>query len=720
MAWRIVVTGSRTDGDKRAATKDAVEAWFVDRGVPRFVEEYSIRRRLTVLVAPLSVVAAAQIAAAALLSLKTWQVALAPAVVVALAAPILPVVRAGLDPRPTGRKDRTIGWPRAVLRLLPLAILAVGVAFWVPADKPQWELCVDGVVMLSALLAAGMLLREEIWICDKPSMPRMRVGLFAWVVLAVVVFALEGSPVDGFQTQTLGTLPPSAPQALPVLPILLFAWALALALSRGAAEPSDDTLDGVARSRNILGLSPMLVVVLGFETAVLPGTLPAPWAATVPVVALCVLFAWSLRRSAGQPPDWTAKQIKRSTSRLRQLGRSRLSQLGLSRDGVLWLVILAYALAYPIVAEISGQESFLVSLGINVAYLIIASFVVFYGLDRVAVWAIDKLRTDKKDLLLGLVRGLPLLLVFSALFIMTTELWQAAVDMEDLEYLALLGALVGLIAVFLLISAEREFNRNCRFRGWADVNRAARRVKPFDDDIDDLEDRLRRVLAEAGVVERHTRETPPDTHEKLDQTVRDLLDEAALLDDAGEATREDEPDLKLSRSQKVNGLAVVLVYQALIFVPVFIAVFVVFWFVGRNTVSDDLLKNWIYGDSAVPEAYPSFHDQSWYSEPWTRMAGFLAVFSLLYFAVSVLSNEQLRKEFFAAADEGIRQRLAMRLIYAVQLGAWGLDAPEDSRSKTRVLMDRARTRAATRALRSPVPSAEPRDARPTRRSRRPR
>jgi hypothetical protein len=116
------------------------------------------------------------------------------------------------------------------------------------------------------------------------------------------------------------------------------------------------------------------------------------------------------------------------------------------------------------------------------------------------------------------------------------------------------------------------------------------------------------------------------------------------------------PELDLNRSQRVNAGAVVLVYQALIFAPVFVAVFVVFLLVGRAAVSDDLLKNWIYGDNAKPEDHASFHTLPFLSEPWTRMAFFLAVFSLLYFAVSVLTNEQLRREFFAGADEGIRQR----------------------------------------------------------------
>jgi hypothetical protein len=687
----IDVTDSPQEPEQGACRPREVEAWFVDRGVPRFVEGYSIRHRLSALVAPLSIVAASQIVAAALLSLKTWQVAIAPALVVALALPILPVVRAGLDPR--SRETRR---DHPFLRVLPLAVGAVSVALLLPAHDPQWDLCVDGLVMLSALLAAGMLMREEIWTFNKRSMPPMRFTLFALVVLAVLVFALEGSPIRPFGTKTLGTLPPSAPQALPALPILAVALLLAWALSRRALEATHVSLEGAVRTRNLLGLSPILVVVLGFETAVLPGTVSAALSAIAPVVVLVVLVvlvAWSLPTFGGRSPDCPAQQIRTSTSRVRLRLRRR------SREGLLALVIPAYLLAYPIVAQLSGQETFLVSLAINFAYLVVAWFVVFYGLDRVAVWAIGKLKTDKKELVLGLVRGLPLLLVFSALFIMTTELWQAAVGMDNLEYYGLLAALAGLIALFVLMSSVRELVRHCRFRGWADVSRAARRIKPPDDNVAELEDTLRRVLVETGLAQPASNEQPAPA--QLDPKIVTLLKETASVDEDGDAQRDHKPELKLNRSQKINALAVVLVYQALIFAPVFAAVFVVFLLAGRATVSDDLLKNWIYGDNARPEDHASFHALPFFTEPWTRMAFFLAVFSLLYFAVSVLSSEQLRREFFAAADEGIRQRLAVRLLYQEQLPRWAPDAPQQTTSKARSLVTLANPRARARAQRSP-------------------
>jgi hypothetical protein len=689
---RNVVTNSREESDRAPdRSRQAVEAWFVDRGVPRFAEGYSIRHRLSALVAPLSVVAAWQIVAAALLSLKTWQLAVAPALVVALASPVVSVVHAALDPRAPEqqldeKKRPAIPVP---LRALPLAGGAVAVLLLLRAADPQWDLCVDGFVMLSALLAAGMLMREEIWTFSKPSMPLMQLTVFALVTLAVLLFALEGSPIRPFETKTLGTLPPSAPQALPALPILGFALLLAWALSRSALEPAPAAFEGPARGRNLLSLSPILVVVLGFETAVLPGTVSPTLAAIVPVVALVVLLTWSVRTLGKQPRVCLAQHIR----------SSRLRLDGVSRDGLLALVIPAFVLAYPIVAQLSGRGKLVVSLAINLAYLVVAWFVVFYGLDRVAVWAIGKLRTDKKELVLGLVRGLPLLLIFSALFIMTTELWQAAVGMDNLEYYGLLAALASLIGLFLLMSSVRELGRHGRFRGWEDVDRAARRIKPADNEAAELEDTLRRVLVETGLAEPVRREPAP-TNADLDASVLALLDETAVVAKDGHPTRERPPELELNRSQKVNGVAVILVYQALIFAPVFAAVFVTFFIAGHATVSDDLLKNWIYGDNARPEDHPSFHVLSFFSEPWTRMAFFLAVFSLLYFAVSVLSNEQLRREFFAAADEGIRQRLAVRLLYQHYPAALAPDAPTQATPKVRGLATLAGAWAGARVRRS--------------------
>jgi hypothetical protein len=674
--------------------KSDIEAWLIARGVPRFVDQYSIKRRLPDLLAPLAVVGAAQITATALFSLSTWQIALAPAVVTILAIPVLPAVRALLDPR-----SESLGMTptRALVRALPLLVGLGAALLFLPArDRPQWELWVDAFVVLGAILAARILLAPEIWTCDARALPRMRVALFAFATSAVVLFALEGSPVEPFTPQTLGVLPPSLPQALPALPFIAVVWLLAWTLARRAYEPNEDEdePEPAGRPSNLLGLSPLLVLVLGLETGILPGTVPTVLAAVLPLALLIVIVTASVRLSGGRAPDWTARQLKESASRLKPPERSR--------DGVIRLVVPAYLLGFPILAAVSHQEDFVVSLAINAAYLAMAWFFVSYGLDRVALWAFEKLQTNRTQLMRALGRSVPLLLIFATFFILTTELWQSVEAMGSLAYYGLLSGLVGVIIVFILISLQRDLDRDRTFGTWSEVSRGALRVKASDHEYADLDERIRRMLEEAGLLKPGGDHATPTTMNAMHAPVRALLQEANLTAEHEPEGWPDKPKLKLTVSQEINVLAVLLVYQALVFVPLVIAAFGTFLLVGRLAVPDDLLKNWIYGDNAVPSDYSSFLARSFLAEPWTQVAAFLAVFSLLYFAVSVLGNEQWRREYFAEADEGMRQRLAVRIVYEQQLPVWPEPSPHDGVPKPSRL-ERARSRAARVTPRSRTP-----------------
>jgi hypothetical protein len=682
-------------GQSASTCKRDIEAWLIARGVPRFVDEYSIKHRLPDLVAPLSVVGAAQITAIALFSLDTWQIALTPAVVTILAIPVLPAVRAVLDPR-----SPSLGLTptESLARALPL-LVGSGIALLLlpRRDRPQWELCVDAFVVLGAVLATRILLAPEIWTCDARSLARMRVALFAFATSAVVLFALEGSPVEPFTPQTLGVLPPSLPQALPALPFIAVVWLLAWTLARRAYQPNEDEDEpGPAGGRpsNLLGLSPLLVLVLGLETGILPGTVPTVLAAVLPLALLIAIVIVSLRLSGGQAPDWTARQLKESASRLKPPERSR--------DGVIWLVVPAYLLGFPILAAVSHQENFVVSLAINAAYLAMAWFFVSYGLDRVAVWAFEKLRTNRNQLMRALARSVPLLLIFATFFILTTELWQSVEAMGSHAYYGLLSGLVGVIIVFILISLQRDLDRDRTFGTWSEVSRGARRVKAPDHEYADLDERIRTMLEEAGLLKPGGDHATPTTMNATHAPVRALLEEANLTAEGKPEDWPDKPKLKLTVSQEINVLAVLLVYQALVFVPLVIAAFGTFLLVGRLAVPDDLLKNWIYGDNAVPSDYSSFLARSFLAEPWTQVAAFLAVFSLLYFAVSVLGNEQWRREYFAEADEGMRQRLAVRIVYERQLRVWRALSPDEHVPKPSRLK-RARSRAARVTPRSRTP-----------------
>ena len=105
--------------------------------------------------------------------------------------------------------------------------------------------------------------------------------------------------------------------------------------------------------------------------------------------------------------------------------------------------------------------------------------------------------------------------------------------------------------------------------------------------------------------------------------------------------------------------------QTFIFLPLFGAAFGALLGVGLVAVRNDLLDNWINGDRATGDRRPveNFFAEGFFSWPWTRVALFLAAFSILYVAVDVLRSAEQRAQFFAGADEGVRQRLAVRTVY---------------------------------------------------------
>jgi hypothetical protein len=615
-------------------TKQCVDRWFRSRGVPALADKHPLSKLLPVLIAPLLVVTAAQLATAPLLQLETWHVAVGPAVVTLVALPLLPTLRWMLDPgrdheRPSPRK-----WPLAIA-VASAATVVVLLVTTGDDGEVVVEVAVNMGVLLLALVACVILLRPEVWARDEDERDVLQSSLFALAIAAVVVFALEGMPVEPLDAQALGMLPESAPAALPALPIVVLLCLLALLMSRNApvggagfAWPGD-------RRDALFSVSPVLVLLLSVETTLLP-TAHEPWfEALAPLGLLAILMLVPLR----WPLEWS---WYRTATRL--LSRAGESTAALAT--VAPVVIGMYLLAYPALASFAGQEQLEVALLVNSLYLVVAGIGVGYGIDQMALWAWRKLGTNYRDILLGVLRGLPLLLVFTAFFLFTTELWQAAEGMPDWAFLALIGSVLGITFLFLLLLALADVKRHSVFEDWAAVRRAALRI-------------------EAG-----TRKVP---HDDGRDDVDRLLREADLLDETrAEWRREPVSPLQLSPRRKLNVLGVVGVYQALIFIPLFCAAFGVFLGTGLLAVQNPLLDNWINGDQDPnePRVPEDFFAGSFFSWPWTRVAFFLAAFSILYVAVDVVRSPDLRAQLFAGADEGVRQRLAVRKVYEERLPQW--------------------------------------------------
>jgi hypothetical protein len=83
-------------------------------------------------------------------------------------------------------------------------------------------------------------------------------------------------------------------------------------------------------------------------------------------------------------------------------------------------------------------------------------------------------------------------------------------------------------------------------------------------------------------------------------------------------------------------------------------------------------------DAANPREIEDFREGGFLEWPWTRVAIFLAALSVLYVAVDVLRTPESRGQFFAGADEGVSQRLAVRRAYEERLPIWSTDAADPS------------------------------------------
>jgi hypothetical protein len=620
--------------------ENRIDRWLIARGVPRLADD-SVRKRLPALAAMLIVVAASEAAAAPAFSVETWQMALGPAMVTACALPLLPLLATMLDP-----SERVVEFKpvRIAFRALALALAVVLAVLLLPPrpGRSLSEFAVNMNVLLFALFAFGLLIRGAGWRSDSPAASGYASRpLAVGVGVAVVTFALEGIPVEPLDEPTFGVLPSSLPQALPALPVVGLLWFLAWHRSRHlpvgyAQSPSELPAESAARL-----VLPVAVLLLGVETAILPSAVSPLPAALAPLAVLAFLVVVSTRRRAA------------ATSSARRPPFAM-------NEALTW-VIAVYLLGCPLLAAVMRQEDFLVALGINMAYIGVAAVGILFGLDRVALWAGQKLKQHWRDTFVGLLRVLPLFLLVTAFLIMTSELWQASKAMGEIKYGLLLGWLLASTAVLLWISARRELERHSAFDTWLDVSRAARRIEGRPELTAPAD---ARTHCDSEQDEPAEAEPPAAPSPELDPVIRELLAQERLSTDADAQERSGKPELQLGRTQRINLVALLCMYQALVFVPLVVGAFVVFQVVGRLAVSNELLNNWIHGDSARPEDYENFLADPFFVQPWTLVALFLAVLSLLFFSADTLRDEQLRNELFAGADEGVRQRLAVRILYS--------------------------------------------------------
>lgn len=286
-------------------------------------------------------------------------------------------------------------------------------------------------------------------------------------------------------------------------------------------------------------------------------------------------------------------------------------------DDIGELELLAFLVVGPVLTLAftdRGWLGALVVLALNAVLLAITYVVTAYGLVpalRVGfLQAVRQLRTVVQLV----ARGLPLLLLITAFIFLNAEMWQVAQDFPPVFFAISVGLLVAMAMAFLALRVPREVDELARFTSWDQVRSL---VQETDAPI------------ASHLPELHGAPPPPDIG-RLEAVNVGIL---------------------LTISQAVQTLLVGTI--AGLFYVVF----------GMLAVRRETILQWTTVDQLDPiVAFELFGDEVVLTWEHLAVAGFVAAFSVLQFAVASITDSTYRDEFYDDIADDVRHVLAVRAV----------------------------------------------------------
>ncbi|MCB0994726.1 MAG: hypothetical protein KDB21_06530 [Acidimicrobiales bacterium] len=287
-------------------------------------------------------------------------------------------------------------------------------------------------------------------------------------------------------------------------------------------------------------------------------------------------------------------------------------------DDVGLLEILLFLLAPALLPVVFGQGGVgraAIVVAVNVGIVVLAFVVTRYALLPMAGFGLRQMVVQIRGLIHLVSRSLPLLLLFATFIFLNAEMWQVAHDFPPLHYAVVTGTLFLLSQLFVLARAPEELMSLARFDSWPDVMSRVRR-------------------SGSPLVEL---EEPP-----------------------GSTAPEPAPDRKVRH----NLVALIVMGHAVQVVVVGLVIGAFYVGFGLFAVRETTILQWTTQDSV--------HALVRFGLPggdvvltWEHLAvsGFIAVFSMLQFTVSSLTDSDFRDQFHADLAEEIRDTLAVRALY---------------------------------------------------------
>jgi hypothetical protein len=276
-----------------------------------------------------------------------------------------------------------------------------------------------------------------------------------------------------------------------------------------------------------------------------------------------------------------------------------------------------FVLVPPVAALLLGNDPVPEAAGLLAANLVLlgsAYLATSYGLVPMVRWGLGQVRRQLDDFATLVVKTLPFLLLFSAFFLLTAEMWQVADDLPRAYFALVIGGMVALGSVFVAFATRTDIDELGRFSSWREV------------------------------------------HELCAGTPNERVDLSSFADPP-------EPPA-LSTRERLNVVLVMFVSQAVQILLVSLAVFAFYLCFGLVTVRENTMDAWM-GEGSVSESdrlatIPLLGDELVLTRQSLYVAAFVATFAGLQFTVQVVSDKNYRREFATDLAGDVRQALAVR------------------------------------------------------------
>ncbi len=278
-----------------------------------------------------------------------------------------------------------------------------------------------------------------------------------------------------------------------------------------------------------------------------------------------------------------------------------------------------FVLIPPVLALLGGRRStseFLLVVVFNIAILVGVYLIVSWGIFSMGRWGLSVMWGHLTQIVQLLGRILPLMLLFSAFLFLNAEIWQVVNDLPLLLFAVVTGILA-LIGVSFLTGAMGGSSLELRyFTSWSDVAKL------------------------------------------LDDTPLEVCDTPTF---AGAPHR-----VPLDRAGRTNltlRLVVGLAAQALLVTLVIFAFYVLF---GVLTVREETILQWTtLNELGAAELwrFTVLGEDIVLTRLHLITSGFVAAFSGLQFAVSLVTDDAYQEQFVADSNEEVREALAVRAAY---------------------------------------------------------